>query len=270
MVDILYNYKFKDKVSLGNLHDNYDKYNSKRKIEEIDSIITNARIDLPEKLDYRNLIKNIIHQENLPCGTSNTIINAIHLLYSIINQKRWFYKLPTDKLSRLYNYWNAKIIEKTNIFSDEPTMLESGLLALEQNNICLEKLYEYKKENISVYPNLNCYINANSINHKIQYHKLDNSINVIKSELYSGHPVLLGIVIYESYYKNDGLLVNPDILNDKKIGGHTILLVGCNNIKKYFIFQNSVGESFGTNGFGYIEYDYILNTDICGDIYSIY
>jgi len=46
---------------------------------------------------------------------------------------------------------------------------------------------------------------------------------------------------------------------DSDKGGHVILLVGYDSQTRKFIFQNSWGANWGTNGYGTIPEDYIIN-----------
>jgi len=39
--------------------------------------------------------------------------------------------------------------------------------------------------------------------------------------------------------------------------------------KKVFVCQNSWGSSWGDNGFLYLPYDYILNSELCSDFWLI-
>ena len=56
---------------------------------------------------------------------------------------------------------------------------------------------------------------------------------------------------------------------EEVIGGHAIFGCGFLEDKKQFIFRNSWGESWGDQGYGYIPYDYLLNSDLASDFWTV-
>lgn len=274
----IFNYRFKDKI-IGYQHPHGDSIVQKRKLEEIDAISSNASLGIviPSNLDLRTWSANL-DQEDFPCGSVSTVSCAVSLLHKLCDVDRYLVtkiflmnKKPQWVISRLHNYWNSRILEQSNGSVLDSVMLESSLLVLQGRKICDETLWPYDKNYINIQPDLNVDISTGTYRYTIKYNILSNSINLIKSELYHHHPVILGIVLYDNWNSSSiGLIPLPDLYENKVLGTHTITLVGYNNEKKYFIFQNTLGKSWGDKGFGYIEYEYILNQDICGDIYSLY
>lgn len=272
----LFNYLFKDKISEQLQHICSTKLEDLRAMEEKD-IFSELSNNLPENLDYRSLVEDIYDQSNFKCGTSSTTSAAVNLLHAIINENRYsinkllgINKTPKLLMSRLHNYWNAKIVQQSNIFSDDPVMIESSLIAIKKRKMCPESYWPYMSDKISEQPSLSADYQASLYPKSVSYRKLSNHVNLIKYELHKGHPVLMGIILYSNWNTSADGLINLPTGTSKFIGAHTILLVGYNNNKKYFIFQNSLGKKWGSDGFGFIEYGYIYSNGMCGDIYSIY
>lgn len=101
---------------------------------------------------------------------------------------------------------------------------------------------------------------SEAVNYKIaNYAQLKNSTE-IKHALYVDHsPVVIGALLYESFYLTDGsgIVKCPDMIKEKCYGGHCMLIIGWTTIhnKEYYVVQNSWGEEFGDNGFCYIPID---------------
>jgi hypothetical protein len=272
----VFNYLFKDNVCESMDHPKSGEIINVRIHEEAD-IMSELR-NLPSNLNYKPLITSVYDQSNFKCGVTSTIAAAINLLHVLIDNDRYVFskifginKIPKINPSRLHNYWNAKIVQKSDIFVDNiPVMIESCLIAINHRKICDEIYCPYTLENIVKQPPILADQQASLYTLNIKYNKLDNHINLIKHELYKKHPVVLGIILYSNWNDSPNGLINLPTLNDTIVGSHTILLVGYDNSKRYFIFQNSFGSKWGTDGFGFIEYEYISNTLTCGDIYSIY
>jgi C1A family cysteine protease len=103
----------------------------------------------------------------------------------------------------------------------------------------------------------------------------------VQSVLASGYPVGIGIDCY-STKDDDGMptngiegpeaaktgVVNMPVLSDTPDGGHAVLVVGYDSVKKLFKFRNSWGESWGDKGYGYLPYDYAMSSELAEDFHT--
>jgi Papain family cysteine protease len=103
----------------------------------------------------------------------------------------------------------------------------------------------------------------------------------IQSVLASGYPVGIGIECL-SIKGPDGEPINgiegpiaaqTGIVNiptsaDTPDGGHAVLVVGYDSVKKLFKFRNSWGESWGDKGYGYLPYDYAMSSELAEDFHT--
>ncbi len=75
-----------------------------------------------------------------------------------------------------------------------------------------------------------------------------------------GHPVILALFLFQSSfdkaYRNGGHVRIPKNENEPDTL-HYVLLVGFDRKKSRFIFANSWGKNFGSNGFGFLPYEYV-------------
>jgi hypothetical protein len=80
-------------------------------------------------------------------------------------------------------------------------------------------------------------------------------------------------MVYESFQTQTvaktGVVPMPDIKKEKLIGGHAIALNGYDDEKKVFTFQNSWSQSWGDNGYGYIPYSFIDDSNLTADCHII-
>lgn len=80
-------------------------------------------------------------------------------------------------------------------------------------------------------------------------------------------PVAMNLMYYFKLFNQKGDAArapNPSevracVKQEKDCGGHVILLVGYNADSKRFIFRNSWGPQWGTNGYGTLPEEYVLN-----------
>lgn len=106
-----------------------------------------------------------------------------------------------------------------------------------------------------------CLIEAQK--HRIKNYALLNSPKTILEAIYyNNSPVLIGAMIYESFYRTDnsGIVPIPDMNKETCYGGHAMLCIGWTTIKDdiYLVVKNSWGEDWGDNGYCYFK----LNSEL--------
>jgi len=95
----------------------------------------------------------------------------------------------------------------------------------------------------------------------------------MKTSLNSGAPFVVGIAVYASFESANvaatGYVPMPDVNNEQFLGGHAIVCVGYNDAKQVWIMRNSWGNSWGANGYFYLPYAYLLDSNLSSDLWNI-
>jgi C1A family cysteine protease len=98
-----------------------------------------------------------------------------------------------------------------------------------------------------------------------------NDLAAAKAELAAGHPVAMGIMVYESFQSptvnNTGMVPVPDTNNEQLLGGHAVVAVGYDDAKQVLIMRNSWSTKWGDKGYFYLPYGY-MNKDLVLDCWS--
>lgn len=94
--------------------------------------------------------------------------------------------------------------------------------------------------------------------HRIKnYAEIENPKDIINAIYYNNSPVIIGAMIYESFYTVDGSGIVPNVNYNKEkcYGGHAMLCIGWTTIKDdlYLVVKNSWGEDWGDNGYCYFK-----------------
>jgi len=132
---------------------------------------------------------------------------------------------------------------------------------------------DYEKE-----PSAFCYAFAQNYQ-SISYYRLDPSgtikttlLSQIKTNLAGGLPSMFGFTVYNSYTQGSatGKIPYPTP-GEKIVGGHAIVAVGYDDNMKIknanpgaietkgaLLFRNSWGTGWGTAGYGWLPYEYVL------------
>lgn len=232
----------------------------KRDVKFSTDILPHSEVILPKTIDLRPKCPPVYDQGELGSCTANAGCTCRYLLMNN----------PQIDLSRLFLYYNERGLEG-NVKKDDGATLRDTCKSIYKLGVCEEKYMPYNEEKFSQPPSRTAYINAN--NYKITAYKSLSTLDEIKQNLaFRQQPVLLGMDVYESFESDEtartGIMRMPG-KNEKKLGGHAVLVVGYNNIKKrhkyvtmntyrygYLIVRNSWGSNWGDNGYFYMPYDY--------------
>ncbi|NKB33132.1 MAG: hypothetical protein GKR91_08545 [Pseudomonadales bacterium] len=96
------------------------------------------------------------------------------------------------------------------------------------------------------------------LRHRIgSYYPLRNN-NERRLNLARVGPFVIGVPVFQNWNTigNDGAIPNP---GGAQRGGHAMLVVGYDDVKRQFKVQNSWDKTWGDRGYGYIPYDWMEN-----------
>lgn len=169
---------------------------------------------------------------------------------------------PLD-LSEAYVYYNAR--EKSgDTNKDEGTTLQNIIKAMTDNGVCVEELCPYDEEKYSEKPDEEAYQDG----HKRKINSAKNvpvKIDVIKSAIIEGYPVVASFRVFDSLAKNVGgfvpLPTEQERACEKKVF-HAMVICGYSDKEGYFIVRNSWGTQFGDNGYCYMPYAYVRDSEL--------
>ena len=137
--------------------------------------------------------------------------------------------------------------------------------------VCNESMWPYDTSKFTVKPTDECYKSAVN-NESIQYNSLKQELEQLQSCLILGNPFVFGFIVYESFESDTvaktGIMPMPE-QGEKELGGHAVMAVGFDSEKKVFIIRNSWGDNWGDNGYFYMPYEFILNSNNCSDFWVI-
>lgn len=197
-------------------------------------------------VDYSSLMNPVRNQGNLGSGVGFAM--AYTLEYFILKQLN-----IKVILSPLFIYYQARKIRDA-VKLDAGAFIKDVIKVAQSNGIVEEESWPYKVSKFAVQP-------PKSTEKVIHYFVDDvaqvKTLKQIKDALSDFGPVIIGISIYESFYKESSGLIKMPARKESIIGGHAICLVGFDDQTLLFKFKNCWGTEWGENGYGFIPYDYI-------------
>jgi C1A family cysteine protease len=99
-----------------------------------------------------------------------------------------------------------------------------------------------------------------------------NNANLIQLQscLAEGYPFVFGFTVFESFQAitKNGMMPMPKP-KEQRLGGHAVMAVGYDDAKKMFIVRNSWTKNWGDQGYFYMPYSYISDTNRADDFWTI-
>ncbi len=171
--------------------------------------------------------------------------------------------------SRLAIYYGERQIEGT-VKSDSGAMIRDAMKVLAKTGAASETLWPYDVTKFAQSPPPDYYAAA----HRhlcTAYERVPQSELAIKGALAAGLPIVFGISVYASFESaavaKTGTVPMPKP-HEAMLGGHAILMTGY-TAAGLVRFRNSWGSSWGAKGYGTLPLAYVLNSDLCSDLWVL-
>lgn len=181
-----------------------------------DSFIIPFKYDIDE-IDLRNKMPPLDNYQLL-----GSIANSIAILIE--------YDIPNYKCSRLFLYYNERLdTDSYNLYHSIKSLLKYGF--------CSENEYPYNPDEMNNEPQKEIYQKADEIRFKFEMMKIKKTLNSLCASLVNNEPFIMTIRLFESFNINETFIKNPEISNEKEIGGISIIVCGFSMYKQIFIIQ---------------------------------
>jgi C1A family cysteine protease len=222
---------------------------------------------VPDTVDMQPNMPGVYNQGAAGSCTGNGIAGAIEY-------RRRRQKLYDFVPSRLFIYWNERVTEGTTS-SDAGAQIRDGIKSVVSQGVCPEdgagpSVWPYNLDNLYTEPPQTCYDEAKKDLVKSYSSITKPTIDQLKSVLFHDYPIVFGFMVYEGFENigPDGICPLPHTI-DVPLGGHCVIICGYDHPKRLFKCRNSYGKDWGLNGYFWMPYDYITNSDLCDDFWVI-
>jgi len=248
-------------------------YNCKKQTDDNrDKYYTNILLlPLPDNIDLRltAFMPYVLDQGNLGSSVSDASANAVEFC---LKKERRIDFSPSRLLIYYYLFKNlTKDVTSQGEWSG--CSIRNCLKEIQLQGVCNEKTWPYDISKFHSRPTNKCIREARTHVKSFKYIAIPQNSNDIKQVLANGFPILCGVNVYESFQSNKSITTGnipmPKIKKEELLGGHAILLCGYDDNTQLFTFQNSWGENLGNKGFFTIPYEYIFNSQLSFDFWTV-
>jgi C1A family cysteine protease len=230
--------------------------------------------ELPEKVDLSSLCPPVYDQGELGSCTANAIGAAHHF-----DQMKQALKRCLGGIarivgafipSRLFIYFNERVMEGT-VDEDAGASIRDGIKSIARLGVPPESEWPYVIAKFRTKPPAACY--AHALKHQaLTYYRVARSLSEMKGCLAAGYPFVFGFSVYESFESakvtKTGEVPMPKA-EERLLGGHAVLAVGYNDKTQRFIVRNSWGTKWGMKGYFTMPYDYLVDSDLADDFWTV-
>lgn len=180
--------------------------------------------------------------------------------------------------SRLFIYYCTRLLMGT-VNQDSGVDNRTMLQALNKYGWCDETLWPYNPAAFRQKPPQQCFDQA-ATRKIVKYEAVPQDLDHMKACLVGdpangvkGRPFVFGFSVYENMMTQQvartGVVPMP---GGRQVGGHDVLIVGYDDAKRLFKFQNhwdQPGQPWGDGGYGYMPYEYATNPGMAGDFWVV-
>lgn len=172
-----------------------------------------------------------------------------------------------DFVSRLFAYYAERQIDG-DVYQDGGSTLTTGAQVIRELGLCRESLWPYDAKQLYVRPSPAAYIEA-AKHREIHSFQLDDIYDMFNC-LGAGFPFVLGITVFESFMSvgADGTVPMP-AASEQCEGGHAVMCVGYDNVRKVLTIKNSWGNAWGDKGYFYLPFSYVENQGYASDFWTL-
>lgn len=218
---------------------------------------------LPPSVDLRSECPPVYDQGQLGSCTANGIGGAIEFDQRKLGHKEF---VP----SRLFIYYNERVIEGT-VNQDSGAQVRDGIKSVATLGAPPETDWPYDIQQFAVKPPARAYTDAKQDLVTV-YSRVVQNLGQFQGCLAEGYPFVFGFTVYESFESPEvaktGEVPMPSA-GESVVGGHCVVAVGYVNSKRMFIIRNSWGTGWGLKGYCLMPYEYLLDSHLSSDFWTI-
>lgn len=212
--------------------------------------------------DLSSKMPPVLDQESIGSCAANACSNALRFCLGREG-------IAEFQPSRLFIYYQTRRVMGVPLDEDTGCGLREVCRAVARYHVCPESLWPYdpSPETRFKLPPDAAACAAAAAHRRLTYLSVAPDPVHIQACLREGHPVMIGITLYESFESQqvacDGMVPIPHKDSEQTLGGHAVLLVGMDPVARRYKVMNSWGAGWGSEGYFFLPFDYLADPTLC-------
>jgi hypothetical protein len=161
------------------------------------------------------------------------------------------------KISARYIYYAARKAGRLDVTQDTGAQIKDGISVLRKEGAIPEEAWPYRAGHFADPP-------PPEVGKAERFRIADvhalSTVDEVRRALYQNGPVTAGVSLFQGAMTEavtkTGQVPLP-AKGDQIVGGHAVVIVGYDDEKQQFKFVNSWGKEWGSEGFGFLPYEYL-------------
>jgi C1A family cysteine protease len=221
----------------------------------------------PPRVDLRPYCSAVEDQSQSNSCCANAAAGAYEYLCKRVAMEKGD---EVGDISRLFIYFVGRKNDQVRqgqegtMVKDEGITLSAAANALEAQGACLESTWAFDLDKVNERPPPEAFEEA--ADYKVTEVKMvPVDLKAMKQCLAEGYPIVFGCKLTQAFFSAPQGVVktpNPDDPSSAEHGRHAMLIVGYSDSNQTFIVRNSWGPTWGDQGYCYMPYDYLGNSDL--------
>lgn len=228
--------------------------------DERDQPFKPTTASVPSSVDLTPLVASVYNQMPMQMSCSANAIAATFEMVANIEQR------SIAAPSRLFLYYNARVRDGWPD-KDQGASIRDAIKAAADPGTCPETLWPYDPANVCSKPSDAAY--GATTECVASYFRIDQKIDDLKACIAEGYPFIFGMQVFADQFiaaKTSGHYEAP-ANGETAVGGHAVVALGYDDAN--FTILNSLGTTWGRNGYFTMPYAYFQNPDWTYDFWTI-
>lgn len=214
-----------------------------------DRVYKQTRLGFKRNVDLRQWDTLMEDQGYIGSCAGHTITTCYEI------QEKLAGETNVEELSRLFVYYNARLLENSELRDEGITSIRDLMKAGAKYGLCTEKLWPYIDEKVNTRPDPICY--EDGATRLVTNYRYLSTIADMLEVLSLDKPIVLGIRIFEGFMTPSSVIIDVPDGRENLVGGHAVAVLGYKEHERLFLIKNSFGPNWGESGYAWMTFDYI-------------
>jgi len=229
--------------------------------------VIKAKVVLPDSATLEGYFLDVRDQGDIGSCSAFAVTSVVDALYRLKFSEAGLRHVSVPPAAPLFTYYVTRELEN-NVGRDDGATMRGAIKSVNTYGASYEELWPYDVNHVHTKPTDQAYEVALK-RQAVKYERVRQNEYDLCYCIVRNFAVVFGASIYPSFYTApDGVIPIPQ-RSERLDGGHALVIVGYDAKARYFVVRNSWGKDWGQDGYCLMPFDYILDSNLACDFWTI-